>query len=106
MTVTLREAAKATGSRVLHGRSHPVSDETKQQILASAKEPGYGLNLVGRSLRSARTNTLGLIVDNIASPFSPIVIRGNQDYLQQFNNFSTVINADFDPSDEARAVQE
>jgi len=71
-----------------------VNDETKQQILATSKEHGYRSNLVWRSLRSARTNTIGLIVDNIASLFSSIVVRGIQDYLQQFNYFSIVINAD------------
>ena len=71
MPVKLREFAKATGfsvatvSRVLNGRSRLVSYETKQQILATAKELGYRPNLVGRSLRGACTNTIGLIVDNI-----------------------------------------
>ena len=46
------------------------------------------------------------IVDNIASLFSLIVIRGIQDYLQQLNYFSIVINADFDSSEDALAVQE
>jgi LacI family transcriptional regulator, galactose operon repressor len=71
MPITLRELGKATGfsvatfSRLLNGRSHLVSYETRQQILATAKELGYRPNLVGRSLRSARANTIGLIVDNV-----------------------------------------
>jgi DNA-binding LacI/PurR family transcriptional regulator len=70
MPITLRELGKATGfsvvpvSRVLKGRSHLVSDEAKQQILATAKKLGYRPNLVGNSLRSARAGTTGLIVDN------------------------------------------
>jgi LacI family transcriptional regulator len=71
MPITLRELGKATGfsvasfSRVLKGRSHLVTYETRQQILAMAKEFGCQPNLVGRSLRSVRTNTIGLIIDNI-----------------------------------------
>jgi LacI family transcriptional regulator len=71
MPITLRELGKATGfsvatfSRVLSSRSHLVSYETRQEILAMAKELGYWPILVGRNLRSPRANTIGLIVDNV-----------------------------------------
>jgi DNA-binding LacI/PurR family transcriptional regulator len=71
MPITLRELGKATGfsivtfSRVLKGRSDLVSFETKQEILAMAKELGYWPILVGRNLRSPRANTIGLMVDNV-----------------------------------------
>ncbi len=71
MPITLRELGKATGfsvatfSRVLNCRLHLASYETKRRILATAKKLGYRPNLVRRSLRSARTNTIGLIVDNM-----------------------------------------
>jgi LacI family transcriptional regulator len=65
MPITLRKLGKATGffvatvSRVYNGRSHLVSHEIRQQILAIAKEPGYRPNLVGRGLRSPHANTIG-----------------------------------------------
>ena len=71
MPITLRELGKATGfsvarfSRVLKGRSHLVTYETRQQILALAKGLGCQPHLVGCSLRNVRTNTIGLIVYNI-----------------------------------------
>lgn len=71
MPITMRELGKASGysvatfSLVLNGRSHLVSYETKQQILATAKGLGYRPNLVGRSLRSPHANTIGPIVDNV-----------------------------------------
>lgn len=71
MPITMRELGKATGysvatfSRAFNGRSHLASYETKQQLLSVAKELGYRPNLIGHSLHTVRTNTIGLMVDNI-----------------------------------------
>jgi LacI family transcriptional regulator len=70
MPITMRELGKATGfsvatfSRVLNDRLQLVSYETKQQLLAKAKELGYRPNLIEHRLHSGPTNTIGLILDN------------------------------------------
>ncbi|GAA0472521.1 LacI family DNA-binding transcriptional regulator [Streptomyces sp. NPDC046215] len=57
----------ATVSRVLNGRS-PVAT-TRDRVLAAVAELGYRPNVVARSLRTARTRTLGLVISDLRNPF-------------------------------------
>ncbi len=112
MPVTLHELARAAGvsvataSRALTGSSHPVNEATKQRILTLAETMGYKPNLIARGLRTERTATVGIIVDSIVSPFTPLIIRGIQDYLQEYHYFSVIINTDRDPAFESRAIDD
>lgn len=112
MPITLSELAKAAGvsistvSRALNDSDHPVNEGTRQQIQMLAKQLGYRPNLVARGLKMDQTFTVGIIVDNIVSYFSPIIIRGIQDYLKTLNYFSVIINADWDPDAEIEAIHQ
>jgi DNA-binding LacI/PurR family transcriptional regulator len=112
MPVTLHELAKATGcsvstvSRALNNSEHPVNNATRERILAIASQMGYRPNMTARGLKMDRTFTIGLIVYNIASPFTPVLIRGIQEYLKQHDYFSTIISTDFDPDLESEAVHQ
>jgi DNA-binding LacI/PurR family transcriptional regulator len=111
MPVTITEIAKAAGvslttvSRALNNIDHPMSKETRKRILKIADELGYQPNLVARSLRTDRTFNIGIIVENIQSPFTPPIIRGIQDYLKPEGYSSTIINSDWDPKIESDAIQ-
>ncbi len=112
MPVTLHELAQAAGvsvstvSRALNYSGHTVNDGTRQRILSLARELGYRPNLLARGLRTDRSFAVGLIVDNIVSPFTPVIIRGIQDHLKSKNYFSVIINADWDPAAETEAVNQ
>lgn len=110
MRVTLEEIAKATGfsvptvSRALTNNEYPVNPETRKLILEMAEAMGYRPNLSARSLRTDRTNTIGIIVDDLLSPFVPSIVRGIQDYLKPFDYLGLIVNTDFDPMLEKEAV--
>jgi LacI family transcriptional regulator len=112
MTITLTELALkagvsiATVSRALNNADHPMNNATRERILALANELGYRPNMVARSLKTDRTYTVGIIVDSIVSPFTPLIIRGIQDYLKTHNYFSVIINADWDPEAETEAIHQ
>ena len=112
MPVTLHELAKAAGcsvstvSRALNSGAHPVNDVTRERILAVANQLGYRPNVTARGLKMDRTFTIGLIVYNIASPFTPVLIRGIQEYLKQHDYFSIIISTDWDPNLESEAVHQ
>ncbi|MBI9050192.1 MAG: LacI family DNA-binding transcriptional regulator [Anaerolineaceae bacterium] len=112
MPITILEIAKAAGcsvstvSRALNSSDHAVNDDTKQRILAIADQLGYHPNLTARGLKMDRTFTIGLIVYNIASVFTPVLIRGIQEYLKQNDYFSIIISTDWDPELESKAVQQ
>jgi DNA-binding LacI/PurR family transcriptional regulator len=112
MPVTLHELAKAAGysvstvSRALTDSEHRVNQVTKERILALANQLGYRPNMTARGLKMDRTFTIGLVVYNIASPFTPVLIRGIQEYLRQHNYFSIIISTDWDPELESEAVHQ
>lgn len=111
MAVSLTDVAKVAGvsiatvSRILSGSDYPVTDKTRQKVLKAAKELGYRPNLIARSLRQDQTFTIGIIVENILSPFIPSIIRGIQERLKQNNYFGIILNANWDPTVETEAIE-
>ncbi len=112
MPVTLHELAKAAGcsvstvSRALNNSAHSVNGVTRERILALANELGYHPNMTARGLKMDRTFTIGLVVYNIASPFTPVLVRGIQEYLRQRDYFSVIISTDWDSDLETEAVHQ
>ncbi len=110
--VSLADVAKAAGvssataSRVLTGSDHPVAEEVRRRVLQVAEELGYRPNLIARGLRTEQTLTIGMIVENILSPFIPPITRGIHDYLWQHGYSSIIINSDWDPVIEAKAIED
>jgi LacI family transcriptional regulator len=74
-------------------------------VLEVAKQLGYRPNLIARSLRMEQTHTVGIIVENILSPFIPSIIRGIHDRLKQFDYVSIILNSDSDLAVEADAIE-
>jgi len=110
MPVKLEDIARATGfsiptvSRVLTRSSYPVNESTRKKILEAAQSMGYKPNLSARSLRSNRTNTIGIIVDDIMSPFVPPIVRGIQDCLHENEFLSVIVNSDWNSDQEQSAI--
>jgi LacI family transcriptional regulator len=79
--VTIQDVAKAAGvsvstvSRVLNDRVDVASD-TQDRVLAVIDELGYTSNLAARSMRSRRSNLLGLVVPDIGFPYSIEIMKG------------------------------
>jgi DNA-binding LacI/PurR family transcriptional regulator len=111
MSVKLEDIAKATGfsiptvSRVLSHSDYPVSKNARNQILKAAKEMGYKPNLSARSLRTDQSNTIGIIVDDLLSPFTPPIVRGIQDYLSGHEFLSLIVNSDWNLELEQEAIR-
>ncbi len=75
--VTMRDIAVATGvsrstvSRVLNDAplSVPIARETRERVVAAARDLGYRPNPLARALRGAPTMLVGAIVRDITDPF-------------------------------------
>lgn len=64
----LAGVSKATASRVLSG--HPAtSTEARAKVSAAAEQLGFRPNAQARSLRSSKSNVLGLLVSDVRNPF-------------------------------------
>ncbi len=111
MTVKLEDIARESGfsiatvSRVLTNSSYPVRPAVREKILVMARAMDYHPNLVARSLRTDQTNTVGILVDDLLSPFSPPVVRGIQDKLKENNFISLIINSDWDAEQEKAGIE-
>jgi len=97
--------SNATVSRVLNNSTYPVRASVREKILATAHAMGYRPNLLARSLRTDQTNTVGILVDDLLSPFSPPVVRGIQDRLKENNFFSLIVNSDWDLEQELAGIE-
>ena len=74
MSVTLRDVAKAAGvsvstaSRALHDPGS-TTEATRLRVREVAEELQYHPNTAARSLRTRRTDTIGLLVPDVRNPF-------------------------------------
>jgi len=86
--ITIKDIAKAlnlsvsTVSKALRG-SHEISEETKQQVLAYARENNYKPNPIAQSLKRGRSKSIGVIVCNIDNNFFSQVINGIESVARQ-----------------------
>jgi DNA-binding LacI/PurR family transcriptional regulator len=90
--IDIAEALKlspATISRALNNGSY-VKAETKKRVLDMAEKLGYRRNLMASSLRSNKTNTIGLIVPRISMFFHAEVITTIQNELHKLG-FNLII---------------
>jgi len=71
----------ATISNILNGKSN-VSDATRKRVLKIVEETGYKPNYMARTLRARKTNTVGLIIDDVNAFSSPQLIEGVLEYLE------------------------
>jgi LacI family transcriptional regulator len=87
----------ATVSRALNPETRPlVSDETAERILAVADSLGYRPNTVARSLRTRRSNTVGVLIPDLNNPLFPPIVRGIEDRLAAAGYVALIGNTDAD----------
>jgi LacI family transcriptional regulator len=71
-----------TVSFVLNGRAKEkrISEELTQKVLDLVKQTDYKPNIFARGLRTGKTKTIGLIVENIANHFFATIARLIEEY--------------------------
>lgn len=85
--ITIRELAKklklsiGTVSKALRN-SHEISAETKEKVFSLAKELNYIPNPYASSLRRKKSNTIGIVVPEIADSFFSHAIKGIESVAQ------------------------
>lgn len=107
--VTLRDVAQkaevhiSTVSRVLNpAQRKMVSDKVAQRIEKIAKDMGYRANPFGYGLRTNKSNTIGVVIPDLANPIFPPIIRGIENTLRQSGY--TAIFADSNEDTEEESV--
>lgn len=105
MKVTIYDVAKeanvsiATVSKVINNKGR-ISDETRKRVKETMKELNYRPNMIASALMGKQTNTIGLLIPDIANPFfselaRSIEVRGHE------NDYNLVIcNTDYESEKE------
>lgn len=102
--VSIKDIAKEAGvsvctvSLVMNNKDHNrVSKAVAQKIRATAKNMGYKPNSVARTLRTSKSNTLGLVTDEIATtPYASKVLEGAQDAASKLGYILLTTNTNND----------
>ena len=101
---TMRDVAALAGvgvktvSRVVNDVP-TVAPELVQRVRAAAEKLGYRPNLTAASLRrtGGRTNTIGLLLEDVSNPFSSAVHRAVEDYARHRDVLVLAGSLDEDP---------
>ncbi len=92
----LAGVSQPTVSRVLYRTetTAQISDETSQRVLAAVEQLGYRPNVVARSLRTQRTQTIALLIADISNGFYHYIVRAVQDVARQHDYEVLISNSD------------
>lgn len=103
----LAGVSQSTVSRVLNETSSsvPISEETKQKIFNAIEELGYQPNLIARSLRTQRTQMIGIMIGDITNAFYHPIVRAVQDVARAYDYDVLISNGDHQYENEKRFLQ-
>lgn len=111
-TPTLRDVAEvagvhaATASRALNPRTRRlVNVDTARKVLRAAESLGYQPNPIARSLKTARSGTVGLVIPDLTNPLFPPIVRGIEDVLGPAGYNAWIVNTDNDPDREKAQIE-
>nr|WKN35740.1 LacI family DNA-binding transcriptional regulator [Tunicatimonas sp. TK19036] len=91
------DVSPTTVSRALNDH-HSISKETTQAVKKMARKLGYRPNSVASSLRTNKTNTIGVIMPLINRPFIAALISGIEDIANR-QGYNVIISQTYDSYD-------
>lgn len=110
-TPTLRDVAEAAGvhaataSRALNPETRRmVSSDTARRVIRAAETLGYHPNPIARSLKTAKSGTVGLVLPDLTNPLFPPIVRGIEDVLGPAGYSALIVNTDNDSERERSQV--
>lgn len=100
----LAGVSTSTVSRVLNGKNC-INASTREKVMEAVKQTGYRPNVLAKSLKMGRSNTICLLVPSIQNLIFPEITRGVEDEARK-NGFTVVLcNTDEDPSVEQAYIE-
>lgn len=86
--------SKTTVSRYINGKFEYMSEETRNRIEMIIQVANYQPNSLARSLKSQKSQLVGLVVADIESPFSSSIIKSVGDALRTVGYHMIIVNSD------------
>jgi LacI family transcriptional regulator len=99
----LARVSTSTVSHVVNG-TRPVGEATTQRVLAAIASTGYRQDSLARALRRARTDSVGLVVTNVAQPAFAEMVRGVEREAAEAGYTLLLANSGEDPARESKSL--
>ena len=87
--VTLKEIAQLCGvsvttvSNIVNNSPKKVRDETRKKVMEAIEELGYHPNYFAQGLRRQRTQTIGVITEDLEQFTTPEIVEGIMKYCER-----------------------
>jgi LacI family transcriptional regulator len=94
----LAGVSTATASRVVGEVDYPVSETTRERVLAAARQLDYVPNALARGLLKSTVPIVGVIVHDITDPYFNEVVRGVEDAANDAGYLVITCSSDLDPA--------
>lgn len=95
----------ATASRALNPATRSrVSEDTAARVFEAAARLGYTVNPIARSLKTSRSNSIGVVIPDLTNPLFPPIMRGIDDVLGSLGYSVLLVNTDNDKEREKQQV--
>jgi len=97
----------STVSRVLSGKGaeYRISEQTSKKIYQLVEELNFTPNILARSLRLKKTNTIGLIIPDISNPFFASIAKSVEREARKFGYSIILCDTEETTDLEIRALQ-
>ncbi len=95
--------SKSTVSRVLNGTT-PVAEDKRLAVMEAMKALDYKPNVFARSLAGGKTMTIGIVTENIGSPFYDSVTQGVMKGLNSTEYTPIIADGQWQPKLERIAI--
>jgi LacI family transcriptional regulator len=82
-----------------------VSPATADRVLRAARSLGYRPNIYARTLKTARSDSIGVLIPDLTNPLVPPMVRGAEDVFLRAGYNVMVANTDNDPDRERSQIQ-
>ncbi len=93
----------STVSRALANDKN-IRQETKERIFAAARELGYARNVIAANLRTGRSHTICVMVDQMISPYAAKVLKGINSVMRENGIYVVTCDSDNDPAIERESI--
>jgi DNA-binding LacI/PurR family transcriptional regulator len=93
----------ATVSKVINNTGR-ISDKTRKKVISVIDELNYYPSFVASALTGKRTQTLGLLMPNLANPFYAELARGMEDRAEEQNYSIVMCSTDYKAEKEQKYV--
>jgi DNA-binding LacI/PurR family transcriptional regulator len=110
MKTTIYDVARESGvsiatvSKVINN-SGRISDRTKKKVFKKIKELNYQPNMMATALTGKRTQSIGLLIPDLANPFFAELARSIEDRGHELGYNLVICSTDYNPAKEIEYIE-